>query len=186
MPGNKATRRLFFLVSCNTRESQRQPQLQFKDQSMGSQYINPLPVQFKSLLHGHEGCVSFSGHLNLCTCQYIRVRLASQATFKSSTFLYVRAGKGLKFDEWDNRQSSKALIYDIIISKNFVTTQPIYRAGTPLPSKHTILFFFFNKFMYKIFQTLSVFSSSKCRLFHNSTLFGFCIIHILNTGCAKI
>ena len=30
------------------------------------------------------------------------------------------------------------------------------------------------------------FSSSKCRLFHNATLFGFCTAHILNTGCAKI
>ena len=30
------------------------------------------------------------------------------------------------------------------------------------------------------------FFSSKYRLFHNSTLFGFCITHILNTGCAKI
>jgi hypothetical protein len=33
--------------------------------------INPLPVQFKSLLHGQEGCVFFSGHLNLRTCQYV-------------------------------------------------------------------------------------------------------------------
>ena len=30
------------------------------------------------------------------------------------------------------------------------------------------------------------FFSLKCRLFHNVTLFGFCITHILNTGCAKI
>ena len=30
------------------------------------------------------------------------------------------------------------------------------------------------------------FFSSKCRSFHNATLFGFCITHILNTGCAKI
>ena len=30
------------------------------------------------------------------------------------------------------------------------------------------------------------FSSSKCRLFHNATLFGSCIIRILPTGCAKI
>ena len=28
--------------------------------------------------------------------------------------------------------------------------------------------------------------SSKFSLFHNATFFGFCIIHILNTGCAKI
>ena len=33
---------------------------------------------------------------------------------------------------------------------------------------------------------MPIFYSSKCRLFHNATLFGFCITHILNTGCAKI
>ena len=33
---------------------------------------------------------------------------------------------------------------------------------------------------------MSIFFSSKCRLFHNATLFGFCITHILNPGCAKI
>jgi len=30
------------------------------------------------------------------------------------------------------------------------------------------------------------FSSSKCILFHNSNVFGSCIIHILYTGCAKV
>jgi len=29
------------------------------------------------------------------------------------------------------------------------------------------------------------FLPSKCRLFHNATFFGSCIIHILHTGCAK-
>ena len=33
---------------------------------------------------------------------------------------------------------------------------------------------------------LHFFLSSKCRLFHNATLFGFCITYILNTVCAKI
>jgi hypothetical protein len=32
----------------------------------------------------------------------------------------------------------------------------------------------------------SPFFSSECRLFHNATFFGFCIIHILHTWCAKI
>jgi hypothetical protein len=32
----------------------------------------------------------------------------------------------------------------------------------------------------------SPFFSLKCRLFHNATFFGSCIIHILHTGCAKI
>jgi len=31
-----------------------------------------------------------------------------------------------------------------------------------------------------------LFFSSKCSLFHNSNIFGVCIIHILYTGCAKI
>ena len=48
--------------------------------------------------------------------------------------------------------------------------------------------YLFNKYTYWIFWTcctLSVFSSSKCRLFHNATFFGSCIIHILNTGVLK-
>ena len=32
----------------------------------------------------------------------------------------------------------------------------------------------------------SPFFFSKCRLFHNATFFGSCIIQILHTGCAKI
>ena len=28
------------------------------------------------------------------------------------------------------------------------TVRPIYRTGTPLPSKHPILYFFFNKYTY--------------------------------------
>jgi hypothetical protein len=32
----------------------------------------------------------------------------------------------------------------------------------------------------------SLFFSSKCRLFHNVTFFGSCIIHTLHTECAEI
>jgi len=32
----------------------------------------------------------------------------------------------------------------------------------------------------------SPFFYSKCRLFHNATFLGFCIIHVLHTECAKI
>ena len=34
-------------------------------------------------------------------------------------------------------------------------------------------------------HNLLFFLSSKCRLFHNATFFGSCIIHILNTGVLK-
>jgi hypothetical protein len=37
-------------------------------------HFNPLPVQFKSLLPGQEGCVFFIGHLNTRTCHYVVLR----------------------------------------------------------------------------------------------------------------
>jgi len=45
----------------------------------------------------------------------------------------------------------------------------------PLTSKVAFYIYLFNKYF-----------SSKCSLFHNSNMFGSCIIHILYTGCAKI
>jgi hypothetical protein len=57
----------------------------------------------------------------------------------------------------------------------------------PLPSKHRILYIFFNIHTESFKHAVhSVFSSSKCRLFHNATFFGSRIIRILHTGCAKI
>jgi hypothetical protein len=51
---------------------------------------------------------------------------------------------------------------------NFLFIQQIYVLNV-LNMLHTLRFFF-----------------SKCRLFHNPTFFGSCVIHILYTGCAKI
>jgi hypothetical protein len=45
-----------------------------KDHKHNISRINPLPVQFKSLLPGEEGCVFFSGHLNTRTCHYVLLR----------------------------------------------------------------------------------------------------------------
>jgi hypothetical protein len=52
--------------------------------SREGEVINPLPVQFKSLLPGQEGCVFFSGHLNVRKHHYALVRLGRQAAFKST------------------------------------------------------------------------------------------------------
>ena len=65
----------------------------------------------------------------------------------------------------------------------------IYRTGTPLPSKHPILYFFRQIYVLIFFKYAAhspFFFFSNCRLFHNATFFGSCIIHILHTGCAKI
>ena len=65
-----------------------------------------------------------------------------------------------------------------------------YRGRTaPLTSK--VSFYIFIQQIYVLYilnmvHTLLFFSFSKCSLFHNSNVFGSCIIHILYTGCAKI
>jgi hypothetical protein len=37
-----------------------------------------------------------------------------------------------------------------------------------------------------VLNILNMLHNLRLSLFHNATLFGSCIIHILNTGCAKI
>ena len=64
-----------------------------------------------------------------------------------------------------------------------------YRSRTaPLTSKRCILYIYSTNIGTEYFThgILSVFSSSKCSLFHNSNVFGPCIIHILYTECANI
>jgi len=64
---------------------------------------------------------------------------------------------------------------------------PIYRTGIPLPSKCFILYIFSTNISPEYFKHAahSPFFSSKCRLFHNATFSGSCIIHILHTGVLK-
>jgi len=60
---------------------------------------------------------------------------------------------------------------------------------TPLTSKRCILYIYSTNIGTEYFKHgvySPFFFSSKCSLFHNSNLFGSCIIHILYTGCAKI
>jgi len=68
------------------------------------------------------------------------------------------------------------------------TVRPIYRTGVPLPPDVAFYIFFSTTISTEYFKHAahSPFFSSKCRLFHNATFFGSCIIHILHTGCAKI
>ena len=66
-----------------------------------------------------------------------------------------------------------------------------YRGRTaPLTSKRCILYIYSTNIGTEYFKhgiySQFFFSSSKCSLFHNSNVFGSCMIHILYTGCAKI
>ena len=73
---------------------------------------------------------------------------------------------------------------------NPLTPNDHYRGSTAtLTSKRFILYIYSTNigteyFKHGIYSTF--FSSSKCSLFHNSNVFGSCIINILYTGCAKV
>ena len=81
--------------------------------------------------------------------------------------------------------------FEYILIINSLTPNDPYRGRTaPLTSKRYILYTYstdigteyFKHGIYSPFFSLS----SKCSLFHNSNVFGSCIIHILYTGYAKI
>ena len=73
---------------------------------------------------------------------------------------------------------------------NPLTSNDDYNGRTvPLTSKRYILYIYSTNigteyFKHGIYSPF--FFSSKCSLFHNSNIFGSCLIHILYTGCAKI
>ena len=73
---------------------------------------------------------------------------------------------------------------------NPVTPNEHYSGRTaPLNSKHFILYIYSTNIGTEYFKHgiySPIFFSSKCSLFHNSNIFGSCIIHILYTGGAKI
>ena len=69
-------------------------------------------------------------------------------------------------------------------------TPNINYSGRPAPLTSKVAFYLFIQQIQvlnilNMVYTLRLFSS-KCSLFHNSNIFGSCVIHILYTGCAKI
>ena len=81
---------------------------------------------------------------------------------------------------------SFTMLFTII---NPLTPNDPYRGRTAqLTSKRCILYIYSTNIGTEYFKhgIYSPFFSSKCSLFHNSNIFGSCIIHILYTGCAKI
>ena len=72
---------------------------------------------------------------------------------------------------------------------NPLTPNDAHRGRTaPLTSKLCILYIYSTNIGTEYFKhgIYSPFFLFKCSLFHNSNVFGSCIIHILYTGCAKI
>jgi hypothetical protein len=63
----------------------------------------------------------------------------------------------------------------------------IYRTGTPLPPNTPLYIFFQQMYILNFLNMLHTlnFLSSKCRLFHNATSFGSCIIRIFHTDVLK-
>jgi hypothetical protein len=87
---------------------------------------------------------------------------------------------------YDDRRRINATEMDALIFKNRASYVK-EGCNATLQMLHFVFFFSTNiNTEYFKHAAHSPFFSSKCRLFHNATLFGFCIFHILHTGCAKI
>ena len=71
---------------------------------------------------------------------------------------------------------------------NPLTPNDPYMGRTaPLTSRRCILYIYSTNIGTEYFKRAAHSPPPpKCRLFHNATFFGPCIIHILNTECAKI
>jgi hypothetical protein len=81
------------------------------------------------------------------------------------------------------------LIFDTVVFNPLAPSDPYMGRTAQLTFRRCILNTYSTNIHTKFFFkccTHSVLFSSKYRLFHNSTLFAFYIIHILNTECAKI
>jgi len=82
------------------------------------------------------------------------------------------------------------MLHTAITGLNLLTPKNHYSGRTaPLTSKRCILYIYSTNIGTEYFKRgiySSFFFSSKCSLFHNSNVFGSCIIHILYTGCAQI
>jgi len=77
-------------------------------------------------------------------------------------------------------------MHDVLTFKNRASY--IYDGRTATLQMLHFLYIFSTTISTEYFKHVahSPFFSSKCRLFHNATFFGSCIIHILHTRCAKI
>jgi len=76
-----------------------------------------------------------------------------------------------------------------ILIPPFTPNDPYSGRTASLNSKRYIVYIYSTNIgteHFKMVYILRFFSSSKCSLFHNSNIFGSCIIHILYTVCAKI
>ena len=78
----------------------------------------------------------------------------------------------------------------LLMSINLLTPNVNYSGRTALLTSRFAFYIFIQQIqvlnILNMVYTLRFFLSSKCSLFHNSNVFGSCIIHILYTGCAKI
>jgi len=120
----------------------------------------------------------------------IRFSPVSIITFHTQVALTQRTDRRILRTLKKKKKKSNVLEKSVYFFFNPLTPNDHYSGRTAsLTSKRCILDIYSTSigteyFKHGIYSPL--FSSSKCSLFHNSNVFGSCIIHILYTECAKI
>ena len=87
-----------------------------------------------------------------------------------------------------SRYESIQILSGLYFFNPLTPNDPYSGRTAPLTSKRCILYIYSTNIGTEYFKycIYAPFFSPKCSLFHNSNVFGSCIIHILYTGCAKI
>jgi hypothetical protein len=123
-----------------------------------------------------------------CLFMYQTNRMNTQQAVEGSVCFFKNRGYSCVSFSWSIRQTN-AIGFCLLTLCRLMSYIYIYMSYHTADLQTLHFKYLFNKYPYWIFWTccvISVFLSSKYRLFHNATLFGSCIIHILNTGCGKI
>ena len=121
----------------------------------------------------------------------------SGATLQNVCICFVDLAPGICPSLSGGRGGGVVILLIILLSDSQVTILPLdylkpndlyMRRTAPLTSRRFILNIYSTNIRTEYFKHAahSPFFCSKCCLFHNATLFGSYIIHILHTRCAKI
>jgi hypothetical protein len=137
------------------------------------------------ILQRHSVCQWASRHSSLLSSVVCRSKLYGPLPVTGSHSMNTSSRVPFMQQPSKSRPQVSYYLVNRLTFKNHASY--IYRTGVPLPSRCCILYIFSTTISTGYFKHAahSPFYSSKCRLFHNATFFGSCIINILHTGVLK-
>ena len=132
---------------------------------------------------------SFLASSSLISSTTVSWRSAPRINTEIGVFFFVAGFRPTKGKFWMLQQPQWLQFLKACINP-LTPNGPFMGSTAPLTSRGCILYIYWTNirtdYLKHAAQSQFFFLSSKCSLFRNATFFVSCIVHILNTGCAKI